>query len=269
MNIYQVTNPRTSSIIRSEEIKKKKVLIVGLGGGADIALHLYRSGISKLTLIDKDILEADNLVRHVCGMEYLGQNKAIATKKLLNRYCKNTEIKAFDFDVFNERVKVYELISENDLIIIATDSDASKYYLNEMAVELRKNAIYVGMYENGDGGEVFVSRPDKACFECLSRLNERNTFLKIYLEAKEKKDCASNRDAKAMPGLGIDQSFLSSIASRKAIEILTSNDETSTLKHIDGDWIIWSLCGIAGTGLESLSSIRMTLKIHNQCTNHK
>ena len=61
-----------------------KVLIAGCGsGGGNAALQLVMSGIPDFTLIDNDTLEAENVIRHVCGRSHLGRKKVDAVAEVL------------------------------------------------------------------------------------------------------------------------------------------------------------------------------------------
>src|SRR5271169_3998768 len=56
-----------------------RVLIAGCGsGGGQVALQLAMAGIRKFSLFDCDVLEAENVIRHVCGRRYIGQLKVDA-----------------------------------------------------------------------------------------------------------------------------------------------------------------------------------------------
>jgi tRNA A37 threonylcarbamoyladenosine dehydratase len=49
-------------------LRQKKVLIVGCGSlGGRIAVELSRTGVSSLTLVDRDMLSPENTYRHVLG----------------------------------------------------------------------------------------------------------------------------------------------------------------------------------------------------------
>ncbi|MDD2487376.1 MAG: ThiF family adenylyltransferase [Candidatus Gracilibacteria bacterium] len=258
-------NPRINTLIKTS-LSEKKVTVIGLGGGGEIALHLLRSGIVKQNLIDNDILESGNLVRHICGSRFIGNNKAFAVKELLDEYAGNqvSSINAYDWNIFDNRTLFYNLIHESDVVVCATDTDSSRYFINEVCIELRKPAIFVSMFEKGAGGEIFTYIPDFACYCCLADHGERKDFLKKYSETTDKKDCSSARDVSAAPGIGIDQSFLCSIAARKALDVLLADVEHS-LPPVGTNWILWSLFGIANVIDKHLSSMLIMLEKQKDC----
>src|SRR5271156_2662910 len=61
-----------------------RVLIAGCGsGGGQVALQLAMSGVRRFGLYDSDVLEPENVIRHVCGRRYLGQKKVDAVADVL------------------------------------------------------------------------------------------------------------------------------------------------------------------------------------------
>src|SRR6266849_9484163 len=65
-------------------LSDSRVLIAGCGsGGGQVALQLAMAGIRKFALFDSDVLEAENVIRHVCGRRYLGQLKVDALADVL------------------------------------------------------------------------------------------------------------------------------------------------------------------------------------------
>lgn len=245
-----------------------RATIIGLGGGGEIALHLFRSGVSEMNLIDFDILEEGNLVRHACCIEHIGQNKAIAMKNFLERYAgfEQNRILAHTWNIFDESEKFKDIVSSSDVVIVATDNDSSKYFANEACRENNVPAVFVGMYEDGCGGEIMASLSDKGCFECAAHFQDRREYLGRYARSASKKDCSSVRDTGAMPGLGIDQSFLCAIAARKALDILVAKAGGNSLPPIGKNLIIWSLFGIPGITENHLSSIQFDIPKHKDCS---
>jgi len=257
-------NPRISGFYFP--LTNKRVTIIGLGGGGEIAMHLMRSGVGVLNLVDFDTLESGNLVRHVCGASKIGKNKAVAVKELLEEYVGNEAIyaTAHDWDIFKKQDEFRQLVKDSDLVIIATDNDASRFFINEVCTDNKVPAVFVSMFQNGRGGEVFVYIPGKACYACLANYQGRQDFMEEYEKILEKADCSSARDVRAMPGIGIDQSFLSSLAARKTLDTLLLN-EKHNLPKVGENWIIWSLFGIPGILENHISSLQADLEKHEHC----
>ncbi len=261
---YAESNPRRDAF--HPPLAEKTVSVVGLGGAADIALDLLKSGVTKFRLFDFDVLESGNLVRHACGSRYVGMNKAEAAKSLLEEYCGHSlpDAVAVSKDVFSPESGFEDAVRESDLVIVGTDTDASRAYANDVSVETGTPAIYASMFELGCGGEVFAYRPSGCCYGCLMLHQERHEFLEKYQKTSRKPDCSSSRDVLSMPGIGIDQRFLSAIASRLSLETLLEGTNHS-LPKIGSNWIVFSVSGISEILETPLSSLRFDMDPHPQC----
>lgn len=102
--------------------KQKKIAIVGCGSiGASLAYKLLKVGCTNLLLIDSDKLSVDNISRHLLGMEYVNENKAVALENFLKKQFISTNIVAIADSVNN----CYKELNSCDLIISAVGSDAT------------------------------------------------------------------------------------------------------------------------------------------------
>ena len=96
-----------------------RVLIVGCGsGGGNLALQLVMSGIKKFTLIDKDTLEIENIIRHVCGRKYIGKKKVDALEEVLLDRNPAIEVRKLDVDIMHydtleSEIKAYDSCFSN------------------------------------------------------------------------------------------------------------------------------------------------------------
>lgn len=246
-------------------LSDKIACIVGLGGAADIALDLLRSGVSKFHLYDPDVLESGNLVRHACGSRYVGMNKAEATRAMLEEYA-GIPLSGIHTgkDVFDSDSEFEQAVRNSDIVIVGTDTDASRAYVNDLVVESATKAVFVSMFENGCGGEVFAFRPEECCYGCLMLHQERHEFLERYEKTARKPDCSSVRDVRSMPGLGVDQRFLSAMASRISLDLLLE-DQNHSLPEIGSNWIVFSVSGISEILEEPFSSLRYRMRRHADC----
>ncbi len=262
-NPYHAPNPRRDTLM--PPLRGKCMTIVGLGGGANIPIELLKCGVDHFHLIDHDILEPANAIRHPCSKRYFGLPKVEAVKlHMLDLTSQEVEITAHNYNVFDDRKKTIDIIEQSDVLIVATDTEASRHFLNEIAVKAGVPAVFVGMFENGSGGEIFAALPDAPCYCCLAEHLGREKFLTEYRETTKKADCSSARDTSAMPALGIDQGLLALIAARKSVDILLSGVQHS-LPPLGGNWIIFSIFGIPKILETSLSSIQSDLTRHPKC----
>ena len=105
-------------------------VIVGCGGlGSNIAQMLVRSGISKLKIIDFDIVNESNLNRQFFFLKDLGKNKTDALDENLKMINPSVVLTKVNAKVTAENFK--ETVGNFDILIEACDSVESKKILLE------------------------------------------------------------------------------------------------------------------------------------------
>ncbi len=120
----------TANIPRHEEVlATKKVFIAGAGGlGSNVAVMLLRSGLTNMTIIDFDIVNASNLNRQYYFQKDIGQPKVDALKKHLLNINPSANI-----NIINDKLTVdnfQKYISENiDIIFECFDNSECKAQL--------------------------------------------------------------------------------------------------------------------------------------------
>ncbi len=160
---------RVERVLGAENLKRlseARVAVVGLGsGGGYVALSLAMSGVGQFVLVDDDALEATNIVRHVADRRYLGWNKAKAVADLIQH--RNP---AAQLEVREGRIEQHmDALDDVDLLVVGVDGEQSKYSINQACLERSLPAVYAGVYERGEGGDVVVIRPyDGPCYACWS-----------------------------------------------------------------------------------------------------
>ncbi|MBL8155957.1 MAG: ThiF family adenylyltransferase [Anaerolineae bacterium] len=158
---------RVERLIGSDNLAKlrqKRVGIVGLGsGGGFVAVSLAMSGIGHFVLVDDDVLEASNVVRHVADSRYIGQPKAEAVAELI-RY-RNAQAA---IEVRHGRIEDnLDVLDGLDILVSGVDHEGPKYTLNQECLKRGLTAIYAGVYERGEGGDVVIVRPYAGpCYAC-------------------------------------------------------------------------------------------------------
>jgi molybdopterin/thiamine biosynthesis adenylyltransferase len=259
---FASSNPRRDALINP--LTEACVMIVGLGGGAPIPFELAKCGVRQFILIDHDVLGPENLIRHPCGVEHLGKPKVQAVSDALQTHTGGTlDIKALSADVFS-LPELDALIASVDLIVVATDNEASRFFMNEHAVKHATPAVFVGTFESAIGGEVVAHQPGEGCYICLAEHIGRKEFLKTYQATVDKSTCTSSRDVCAVPGLGADQGILCHIATRKCLDILVQKQKHN-LPTIGSNWIVFSTSGIPTILPSSLTSMQRDIPRHSNC----
>ena len=168
---------RIARLFEVEAFKDDWVLIAGCGsGGGQVALQLVMSGVRKFILLDKDELEIENVIRHVCGLRYVDWRKTAALADVLRDRNPEVEIREFDEDLVGWR-GLEEEVRRARVVVVGTDNDPSRYRLNEVCVATQTPFTAGRVFTRGIGGEVYAYRPGTGgCLACLEGVLERTQF---------------------------------------------------------------------------------------------
>jgi molybdopterin/thiamine biosynthesis adenylyltransferase len=159
---------RIAPVIDVERMRRSRVALVGVGGAANLAMSLVRSGLGSIVLVDPDSVSGENLARQDYGRFDIGIPKVQALCAHLKQISLDAEVVPLREDVTKLREDVLErLFSDVDLIIATTDSFAAQSFVNRVALRFGKAAIWPGVYAGGLGGEVVFWHPGLPCYRCL------------------------------------------------------------------------------------------------------
>jgi len=154
-----------------------RIALIGCGSiGGFLALELARSGIGRFTLIDHDVLSAENIFRHVLGAKYLGKKKVVALKEYMQETVPYLRIATLDARVENAIADNTLDPSDFDAVVIALGYPPLELYLNKIATASKMIStpfVFVWVEAYGIGGHVMVRNNSKSgriargCLECL------------------------------------------------------------------------------------------------------
>ena len=240
---------RISGLFEVEAFKDLWVLIAGCGsGGGQVALQLVMSGVRNFILLDKDVLEAENVIRHVCGMRYLGWRKTAALADVLRDRNPQVEITEFDEDLLGWQ-GLGEQVRHATVVVVGTDNDPSRYRLNEVCVATQTPFTAGRVFTRGIGGEVYAYRPPTAgCLACLEGLLERTQFRdgvrEIDLATEEERQKVYDleiEEIKDSPGLAVDIGFVAAFHTRFTLDALgdASEKRPKFMTPLDENYLVW------------------------------
>lgn len=225
------------------------VLVVGCGsGGGNVALQLVMSGIKRLTLVDKDILEPENVIRHVCGARFLGRPKVDAVGEVLLDRNPSAEVTKLDLDVVRDP-RTARLVQEADVVVLATDNEPSRWFINELCVRTKTAFCVARVFTRGIGGEVFAYRPGTGgCLACLEGFLQRTTFRSGIREVdllnedeRQKLYGLGVEEIKDSPGLNIDIAFVTAFHTRFVLDSIARllPERPKYLSEISENYLVW------------------------------
>jgi molybdopterin/thiamine biosynthesis adenylyltransferase len=142
------------------------ILVVGVGGlGCPAALAISASGVSRLGLMDPDVVEISNLHRQILYDESdLGQPKTATAERIIKRLHPRVEVETIPEAFPNTGWET--LLERYDLVIDGLDRLEKKFLLNDACVKGNIPFVHAGVVRFG--GQVMGVRPGRtACLRCL------------------------------------------------------------------------------------------------------
>lgn len=150
INVCRVDSARIQSRVgndNNDQIKGKKVTIIGCGAiGSRVALNLALNGVEKITLIDHDTLSFENIARHICSMNDVNSNKALAVEGHIKRRIPHVEIVSIQEDCMEIISSKPEIIKDNHLVISATGDKTFNLMLNGSGISAAKLYSWTELY---------------------------------------------------------------------------------------------------------------------------
>lgn len=242
------TFERIESLFDVSLFASATVMIAGCGsGGSAVALQLAMSGVGNFILVDNDTLGPENVIRHVCGRRYIGQKKIQAVGDVLLDRNPKINITGIDADLLTYP-DLREQIQDVDVVVLATDNDATRYTINELCVNEGVPFVVGKVFTRGIGGEVFAFRPPAGCLACLENFLQRTPFRDgvreidlVSDEEREKVYGMEIPEIKDSPGLAVDISFITSFHTRFVLDAIARglSERPRFLEPIAENYIVW------------------------------
>jgi len=148
-----------------EALLQTRVAVLGCGAlGTHIAGNLARAGFGHISIVDRDVVELNNLQRQALFDEGdVGSFKVEAAARKLRRINSEIVIETQVKDIHNGNIERF--IQGCDLVLDGTDNIPTRMILNDACVKNRIPWIYAGVirYE----GMVMPVLPEGPCLRCL------------------------------------------------------------------------------------------------------
>ncbi len=143
---------------------KANVLLIGCGAlGSNIGIGLARAGIGSITLVDRDIVEEENLGTHQYPHQEIGLPKAIALKQRILEINKEIKVEAFVADV--NKTNIEGFVRGRDLLLDGADNMRTRFLVNDACVKNKVPWIYGSCVKSIGATAVFY--PGGPCFRCV------------------------------------------------------------------------------------------------------
>lgn len=148
------------------KLKDSKVAVIGLGGlGSVSAFYLALAGAGKLTLIDQDTVEMNNLHRQVLySLDDIRYPKVEAAARRISMV--NPEIEVNPVAENLEASNVSTILDGADCVVDGLDNMETRYIINRFCVETRIPFVFGGAI-GMEGNVAVLKSPETACLECV------------------------------------------------------------------------------------------------------
>lgn len=229
---------RLDGLFDTAYLANKTVAVIGLGtGGAMAAVELAKNGVGHFRLVDFDRLETHNIARHACGLRDIGRYKTRALADLLRDKHPAVQVETHEFDILQDLERLAQVLTGCDLVLAATDSEASKREINKVCWAHNIPAVYGAAYDRAFGGDVLRVIPQETpCYECFYK-----EISELFDTAPKKTIDYSSADPTkvvAEPGLGLDVAFIVLIQTKMALLTLLHGTNT-TLEDFPKHYVMW------------------------------
>ena len=252
---------RLHDVVDVATLEAKTAFVVGLGsGGSAVALELAKAGVGRFILIDPDVIEEANLIRHECDARYLSWNKAEAVADLIRHRNPDALVTTVTEDAFDLGPRLERHVAAADLVAVCTDTEASKHLLNRLCTISGKPAVYAGVYERGTGGEVIrcLGSAEDACYACIaSALKEE-----VPIPEPGELDYGLLDEAgrlRGAPGLGLDVRLIALVHAKVCLGTLLDSHD------IAGNVVLFGTAAVEGLFPRPFASATMRISAQDGC----
>lgn len=226
-----------------------KVLVAGCGsGGSQVALQLAMSGIRNFELYDNQSFGEENVIRHACGLRYVGWQKTKAVADVLADRNPAVRAQLHDQDLMSFQ-DLDARVADASVVVLATDNDTTRYQLNEVCVRTKTPFVVGKVFTRGIGGEVFAYRPGEGgCLGCLEMALERTRYREgvreIDLVSDEERDAMYGlplAEIKDSPGLNVDIAFITNFHTRLVLDSIARSlpERPKNMEPIEPNYFVW------------------------------
>ena len=149
-----------------KKLRDAKVAVVGLGGlGSVSALYLALAGVGKMTLIDQDTVEINNLHRQVLySLPDLRYPKVEAAQRRIKQINPEVVVNAVPENVRTENVS--SILDGADCVLDGLDNMQTRYVINKYCADKHLPFIFGGAI-GMEGNVATLKVPETPCLECI------------------------------------------------------------------------------------------------------
>ena len=149
-----------------QKLRDVEVAVIGLGGlGSVSALYLALAGVGKLTLVDMDTVEMNNLHRQVLySLSDIRYPKVEAAERRIKQINPEVNVNAVPENVRSENVA--SILEGVQCVVDGLDNMQSRYVINKYCADRQLPYIFGGAI-GMEGNVATLKVPETPCLECI------------------------------------------------------------------------------------------------------
>lgn len=214
---------RTPELVGLEDAH---VLLVGAGSvGSPVGFELAKAGIGSLDIVDNDIFDVNNCVRHGLPVICAGRNKADAVAEYARGLNPFIEVTGHSSKVEGDAVDAAELVEivENATVVIdTTGSNQVTRLLQSWCASVGRPLVIADLTDGSYGGTVRIVIPDQACFECMLLAQEDGLIPRPETAPETSLVTPIGCSHPAFSGAGYEATHLAAVAARAVVQTTNS-----------------------------------------------
>jgi proteasome lid subunit RPN8/RPN11 len=155
-------------------------VVIGAGSvGSNIAEHLVRAGVPRLTLVDDEVVEPVNLTRTVYDYRDVGRKKTSALRDHLVAINPDLQVTLVDDRLGASTASTFRhVLSDASIAIGAADDNLAMGVLDVLLHECGLPGVFAAVYKGAAGGDIVTVVPGvTACWRCTVGPRQQGTLL--------------------------------------------------------------------------------------------
>lgn len=155
-----------------KQLAQAKVLIIGAGGlGCPVLQNLAGAGVGTIGIVDVDIVDETNLHRQfLYTLNDCGKKKVVVAAEVIVK--QNPELAIVSYQDYFTKQNGLDIVSDYQIIVDCTDNIATRYLINDVAVEKGIPMVYASIHKFEGQLSVFNYK-NGPTYRCLFSEGER------------------------------------------------------------------------------------------------